>query len=126
MAKPKKPSLTIVDPSTSNPLAPPGSLGEAGQKLWQSIQSEYRIDDAGGREMLMQVCAAADTVRQCDEVIAADGPTLRTRGGGLKEHPMWKVKLSAQGFIVRALARLNLDVEPSGGGASIRRGRGES
>jgi terminase small subunit-like protein len=120
---PKTPKLTIVDPSAANTLAPPSSLGEAGRTLWQSIQTEYRIDDAGGRETLAQVCAAADTVRQCDDVIAQDGPTLRTRTGGLREHPLWKVKLAAQAFIVRALQKLNLDVEPVGGGVGISRRR---
>ena len=36
----------------------PSVLGKSGQKLWQSIMSEYSIEDSGGREMLEQACAA--------------------------------------------------------------------
>jgi hypothetical protein len=107
---PKKPTLTLIGPS-SNSIAPPASLGRAGADLWQSIQSEYRVDDAPGRQMLLQICGAADTISECDEIIARDGATIRTKAG-LKEHPLLKIQLAARSFIVRALHRLGFDVEP--------------
>jgi len=108
---PKKPNLAIVDSSPLNPLAPPATLGAAGAKLWSSIQADFRIDDAGGREMLQQICGAADTVADCDAIIAADGRLIRTKNGVLKEHPLLKAQLAARSFIVRSLHRLGLDIE---------------
>ncbi len=52
----KNPNLKIVGAPASTGTRPPANLGEAGSKLWQSIQSEYRIDDAGGIAMLLQLC----------------------------------------------------------------------
>lgn len=62
--------------------------------------------------MLQQICGAADTVAECDKIIAQDGKTIRFKGG-LKEHPLLKVQLAARSFIVRSLHRLGLDVEPT-------------
>jgi Phage terminase, small subunit len=108
----KKPTLTVVDIASSNPLAPPASLGKAGAKLWQSIQGDYRIDDSGGIEMLLQICSAADRADECSEIIARDGPVIRSKAG-LKDHPLLKHELQARSFIVRSLHRLGLDIEPT-------------
>ena len=108
----KKPKLTVVGPSTADPLAPPATLGKAGTNLWQTLMSEYRIDDAGGREMLAQICAAADRADECAEIISADGPVTRV-GKQLKDHPLLKHELAARSFVVRSLHRLGLDVEPT-------------
>src|SRR5262249_39478355 len=106
-----KPSLTIVSSTRANPYAPPASLGKAGAKLWQRLLSEYVIDDVAGRTVLEQICGAADTLAACDQVIAHDGPTIRTPSG-LKEHPLLKTQLAARSFIVRGLQRLGLNMEP--------------
>jgi hypothetical protein len=81
----KNPNLKIVGDPASTATRPPANLGEAGSKLWQSIQSEYRIDDAGGIAMLLQLCLAADRADECATVIANDGPTLITKRG-IREH----------------------------------------
>jgi len=109
----KKPNLTLVN-IVDTGIKPPAALGKAGAALWRSIQSEFRVDDAPGRETLSQICAAADTVAQCDEEIARDGPMIRTKAG-LKEHPLLKGKLATRSFIVRSLHRLGFDVEPTRG-----------
>ncbi len=108
----KPPKLTVVD-GTHTPFDPQASLGEAGRRLWQAIQSEYRIDDSGGCEMLLQICLASDRAEEYAAVIAADGPTIRTKGGGLRDHPLLKHELAARSFIVRSLHRLGLDIEPT-------------
>ena len=66
----KKPKLTLVDAASSkaNPAATPATLGKTGAKLWASIQDEYRIDDAGGRAMLLQICTAADRAESITSV----------------------------------------------------------
>jgi hypothetical protein len=108
----KKPELTVVGQPAATPSSPPANLGEAGTKLWQALQKEYRIDDAGGCEMLLQICLAADRAEECAAVIAADGPTIRTKAAGIRDHPLLKHELAARSFIVRSLHRLGLDIEP--------------
>jgi hypothetical protein len=108
----KKPKLVVIGPSATNPLAAPATLGKAGATLWDSLMSEYRIDDAGGREMLLQICSAADSAADYAAIIASDGAVIRTKGG-LKEHPLAKTELATRSFIVRSLHRLGLDIEVS-------------
>jgi hypothetical protein len=108
----KKPRLTIVKPASAKPNEAPPSLHEAGATLWQSVTSEYNIDDAGGREMLLQICRAADRAAECAATINEDGPVFNTKHG-LKEHPLLKLELASRSFVVRGLHRLGLDIEPT-------------
>ena len=62
--------------------------------------------------MLAHACAALDTAEACAAQVAADGPVIRTKGGGIREHPSFRAELANRSFIVRTLARLGLDVEP--------------
>ena len=74
--KPPQPPLTIVGSSIANPLAPPAALGKAGADLWRAIMAEYDIDDSGGRQILLQSCAAADRafrMRFTDRAGRSDG-----------------------------------------------------
>jgi hypothetical protein len=96
MRKKPKPALRLVDAgSADDTTVPPADLGEAGGKLWKSIMDEFRIDDAPGRQTLLQICHAAD--------IADDA---HARG-------MLKDELQARAFIARALRQMNFDVEPN-------------
>jgi Phage terminase, small subunit len=107
----KKPRLTLVNPSKLNPTRTSSTLGPSGTHLWNSIQDEYRIDDAGGRAMLLQICAAVDRAEECAEAIDRDGPMIRTKNG-LREHPLLKTEIASRAFVVRSLHRLGLDIEP--------------
>jgi len=100
----------MLDP-TSTATKPPRKLGDAGLSLWQSIQSEYRIDDAAGIELLMQACEAADRVARLAEGIDKDGEVIETENGP-KAHPALKEQLSHRAFIVRTLRALGLNLEP--------------
>lgn len=100
----------MLDP-TSTATKPPRKLGDAGLSLWQSIQSEYRIDDAAGIELLMQACEAADRVARLAEGIDKDGEVIETEIGP-KAHPALKEQLSHRAFIVRTLRALGLNLEP--------------
>src|SRR6516162_1033036 len=97
--------------STSTATKPSRKLGDAGLSLWQSIQSEYRIDDAAGIELLMQACEAADRVARLAEGIDKDGEVIETENGP-KAHPALKEQLSHRAFIVRTLRALGLNLEP--------------
>jgi hypothetical protein len=76
----KKPSLTLVGPTTTG-NAPPRKLGEHGLSLWNAVHSEYRIDDRGGIKILTQICAASDRIEALAAQINEDGETIRTQNG---------------------------------------------
>ncbi|WP_141935127.1 P27 family phage terminase small subunit [Bradyrhizobium sp. UNPA324] len=103
-------------------MAPPRKLGKHGAALWDKIQSEYRIGDAGGVEVLAQICAAVDRAEQLADEVARDGPMIMTKAG-MREHPAMKAELACRAFVTRNLQRLGLNLEtvkspgrpPSGG-----------
>jgi ribosomal protein L13E len=100
----------MLDPSSTTPQ-PPHKLGDHGLSLWQSIQSEYQVDDAAGRELLAQACEAADRIARLAERIDADGEVIETENGP-KVHPAVKEELAGRAFIVRTLRQLGLTLEP--------------
>src|SRR5262249_3522875 len=105
----KKPSLSVVNPDTTD-IQPPRKLGQFGLSLWHDIQSEYRIDDRGGVELLSQACSALDRAAALAACIAEDGETIKTRTG-LRIHPAVREELAARAFIVRTLERLGITTE---------------
>jgi len=105
----KPPTLTLVDPTITR-IAPPAKLREPGRKLWQTIMSEYDFQDAGGLEVLAQICAAQDRVEALREAIDRDGETVHTRNGP-RAHPALRDELHGRAFICRALERLGVTVE---------------
>jgi P27 family predicted phage terminase small subunit len=107
----EKPPLTVVDP-TATGIEPPRRLGQFGRSLWDRVQSEFRIVDVGGVELLAQICAALDRAESLAEAINEDGATYRTRAGVPKAHPACKDELAARAFIARNLERLGINVEP--------------
>jgi len=108
----KNPKLKVVGATGTNPLGPPATLGKAGAAQWQSIMSEYKIEDSGGRAVLLQICAAADDLAECDHAIARDGAMISTKNG-LREHPLCKQRLALRAFICRSVQRLGLNLEPT-------------
>jgi hypothetical protein len=109
-AKPRILPLATVGPPSPTPIASPQKLGKPGQALWDRIQNEYRIEDAGGIELLTQACFAADRAHSLAAIIARDGETIDTKIG-LKEHPCLKSEMAARSFVVRTLERLGLTLE---------------
>jgi len=106
----KSPKLKVITSDTT-PDAPPPTLDKTGATLWRTILAQFHVDDASGREMLLQACTSADRAADCAAQIAEDGLLINTKAG-LKEHPLVKHELAARSFVVRTLQRLGLDVEP--------------
>jgi hypothetical protein len=100
--------LSVVPVQTG--AKPSRTLGKHGTILWQSIMSEYQIEDSGGIEMLTAACQQLDRAESLREQIDADGEILRSKTG-LREHPGLKHELAARSFVVRTLHRLGLDLE---------------
>lgn len=92
----------------------PAGLGQAGERLWSRIMSQYDIRDEGGRELLFQACTAADRVERLRKIINNDGELIEGKDGGpAREHPLLRHEVAMKSFLTRTLARLNLDMEPT-------------
>jgi hypothetical protein len=90
--------------------APPG-LGPNGIALWDTIQREFRIDDAGGRILLAEIAAARDMVQRLSEEIDRVGLTIEAPSGR-RANPMLKDLLGHRAFISAGLKRLGILDQP--------------
>src|SRR5262245_18166173 len=106
-------NLHLVTPDSTGADASsiPTGLGDHGRSLWSTVMAEYQGDDIGGREMLFQVCAAADMAARLRAQIDKEGVLIKTKGVP-REHPLIKQELAHRSFVVRGLARLGLNFEP--------------
>jgi P27 family predicted phage terminase small subunit len=108
---PPQPPLSIVTPATTG-IQPPRPLGRHGAEFWRRVQDEFRIEDCAGLELLMQACSAIDRAEALAEIVAREGEVIRTRTGTIKSHPAVRDELTARQVVMRAIARLGIDVEP--------------
>jgi P27 family predicted phage terminase small subunit len=107
----KRPPLTLVEPDGTG-IQPPRDLGKPGRALWDRVQAEYDVSDVAGVELLAQACTALSAAEALREEINRDGPVLRSRRGGVRDHPALKHELAARAFVVRTLTKLGLNFEP--------------
>jgi hypothetical protein len=102
--------LKLVATAAPKVAPPPRPLGKHGAKLWESVNLEFKIDDAGGVELLLSACQALDRAESCREQIDAVGEVISTKTG-IREHPLIKAELANRAFVARSIQRLGLDVE---------------
>src|SRR5262249_31214518 len=107
----KKPALHVVGDPASTGVQPPRPLGVHGANLWNRVQSEYDVRDAGGVELLALACEALDRAGRLREQIDADGEVIRVRGVP-RAHPALRDELGCLAFVARVIRNLGLDVEP--------------
>jgi hypothetical protein len=106
--------LTVVSPApAADPDPIPSQLGTYGRQLWQSIQAEFGIRDAGGIALLTLACEAQDRAQRCRLLIDEQGELLPCNGGGVKENPLLRPELANRALIARTLARLGVIDEPT-------------
>jgi hypothetical protein len=105
--------LRLIDGRKTNPPRP---LGAAGQDLWNRITNDYDISDAGGVELLMQACEAAERAESLRRKIDETGELVHSRTG-IRSNPLLRDELGARAFICRTLVKLGLNVEPIRGTA---------
>jgi hypothetical protein len=106
----KSSSKSNAKPNFSHPQ-PPGELGPFGRELWDEVVENYAFDDPASMETLFQGCAARDRAEKCRKIIDEDGEVIQTHAV-LREHPLLKSELQNRSFVLRALAKLGLDLEP--------------
>ena len=104
---PRTTRLSVIEPPATTAIEPPRKLKEAGCALWYSIQSEFKIEDSGGIEVLVQCCEAADRLETLAAQIDKDGEVVCTKQGP-REHPLLKSELANRSFIVKSLRTLGV------------------
>lgn len=101
----------------------PDRLSPEAAEWWASLQGEYGIDDRGGRLLLQTALEAFDRMRECQEAIRRDGPTVMDRFDQAKPHPLLATERDARAQMLAALKALNLDIEPLRDGPGRPSGR---
>jgi hypothetical protein len=104
---PISPLATIAPPELS---PPPRPIGEAGRKLWDAIQGEYFITDAGGVELLLQSCALADRIAGLEVEIERTGLMIPTKEGS-RSNPLLKEEVAVRSLLIRTLQKLGITEE---------------
>jgi hypothetical protein len=107
---PDHPPLTLVG-SAVTVLEPPRCLKGPGRSLWDRVQREFRVNDAGGIELLCLAGEALDRAESLARAIERDGEIIRTKTG-LKAHPGVREELANRSFVARTLQRLGITLEP--------------
>jgi hypothetical protein len=107
---PRNLPLTLVGPGSTAP-PPPRTLGAAGLALWQRVQTEYLIRDAGGIEVLCLAAQALDRAESLSSAISEDGQTIRTRTG-IRAHPALRDEIANRALVARLLGKLGITSEP--------------
>jgi hypothetical protein len=79
--------------------------------LWDAVQREFQIADAGGVALLFQACCAIDTSEALAQAINADGHVVHVRGVP-RAHPAIKDQLTARALACRLLEKLGVTLEP--------------
>jgi hypothetical protein len=79
--------------------------------MWDAVQREFGIEDAAGRELLVQAAGALDLIETLGEAIARDGAIVYGRTGVPKAHPAVKDQIAARAFLVRTLEKLGVTSE---------------
>jgi hypothetical protein len=95
---------------------PPRPLGVHGQRLWDSLQLEFDIQDTASLELLCLVCQALDRAESLRETIDRDGDVIRSANGDPKPHPALKDELNNRVFVRQTLRALGLVYEPTRSG----------
>jgi len=90
-----------------NTKRPPG-LGPQGKALWDALQRDYRLDDAGAVALLTVACEARDRVAEARQIVARDGSFVKDRFGQVRAHPGLSIERDARAAMVSALRALNL------------------
>jgi hypothetical protein len=121
--KPPKTPLRIVGHPDATLPSPSVTLGDAGQRLWSAVQTEFDVSDVAGRELLGQACRAADRAESLAARISSDGEVIRTKTG-LRAHPALPAELAARSFVVKVLVKLGINYEPLRVGVGRPPGKG--
>jgi len=91
---------------------PPSHLKADGAEFWQSVATEYQLDDPAGLALLTTASECLDRMRAAQAAIKVDGEIVRDRYGAAKQHPACTLEKDSRNGFLAAVRSLNLDLEP--------------
>ena len=91
----------------------PKGLSREARQWWNTITAGYGIEDEAGLLLLQTAMESFDRMRQAQQVIANEGITILDRFKQPRQHPATLVERDAKNQLLKALAALHLDLEPS-------------
>ena len=78
--------------------------------MWDRVMAQYRIEDAGGIEMLTIACQAIDRSESCREEIDRVGHMIKT-STGMRSHPLIRDELQCRALAMRMIDKLGINHE---------------
>ena len=103
-----RPSLALVQPASSP--EPPSHFGEAEQRIWRDIFSDYEFSTKTAIAVLTTALEAHQRARECREAILREGMTVVGRDGQAKVHPLLAVERDARQAFLSAVSTLGLEL----------------
>jgi P27 family predicted phage terminase small subunit len=91
----------------------PRHLSAEGRKFYSEIATEYGINDAAGRRLLLTAAECLDRMRRAQRLIRKHGELITARDG-LRANPACAIERDARTQMLGAMKALNLDLEPLG------------
>ena len=92
---------------------PPDHLSALARAFWQSVVTEYQVDDAPALELLRLAAEALDRGAQARDVLDRDGITCVDRWGQVRAHPACAIERDSRIGVARLLRELRvLDAVP--------------
>lgn len=93
-------------------MRPPAHLSKPAKKFWAAIQSEYKITDSAGLQILTNAAECKDRSEACRTEVEKTGLTIKNRMGGTIINPLVAAERDARAAMINSLKALNLDLEP--------------
>lgn len=88
---------------------PPNGLRAPGRRLWNLVQSQFVVEDAGGLAFLAVACRNEDDLSAMRKIVARDGYMVQGKNGEKMKHPLLIAIRSAETIQRQSLRALNMD-----------------
>lgn len=92
--------------------ATPGHLSAEARRLWRDVARDFSIDDAAGLALLLQLCEALDSLRECQKRIKTDGLATKGSRNQIRAHPLLTHAHEFRRQFISCCRALNLDLAP--------------
>jgi hypothetical protein len=82
----------------------------AGKALWQSIQREYRVQDAAGLAVLEQALRSWERAEAARRQLDREGITFKDRWGQRRPHPALPVERDSRAAFMSGIKQLGVEI----------------
>src|SRR5215472_6204636 len=92
----------------------PVTLSPEARAWWKELVEAFEIEDAAGQLLLQTAMEAFDSMREAEQIIKRDGPTIKDRFGQVRLNPAALLLRDSRTALLRSLKALNLDIQTPG------------